>query len=116
MNRSYYGLLFVVVLLMTFSCANPCQKRYAATHIKDNIYLINIEENGFTPRATLDSYFHQRANDLCVQNGFSDYKVIASGPAKHSGLGIKPFSTLFHIGIVEQICGESGYVECLKKE
>ncbi len=126
MSRFCFDLLLVIVSLMTLSCAtSSCPKAGVSgivetRNIKDDFYFVSIAEKESTSRPEMVNYFHQQAREFCAQNGFSDCKVISSGPVRCiSSLYLPfifPFLPLPHFNFFtyEHIRGESGNVECLK--
>lgn len=86
---------------------------YKDAHIRDNIYFVEFNGNGYTPQTTVIQYFHRRAKEVCQQNGYRTYKIrgerdistqVAIGSA---GVGSVNVSTINKPAI-------AGYVECYK--
>lgn len=123
MKKFYSVVLLAFVLIITISCVLPsCPKPGVrgivdTRHLKDNIYFISIEGNDFTSRDEADKYFNQKVSEFCVQTGFPDYKVISATPVKCSQ-SVYLFIYLLPISgpQFDHLLGESGYVECLRKE
>ena len=86
---------------------------YRDTHIKDNIYFVEIATNAYTTQSTAAQYFHRRAQEVCTENGYRDYEM----------QGQRDTSTQFATGTYGAGSltatsmnkpGFSGYVECKK--
>ena len=87
---------------------------YEDTHIKDNLYFVEVATNAYTSQSTAAQYFHRRAKEVCIENGYKDYKIqrerdtsTAFATGSYGG-GSVTASTLNKPGF-------SGYVECIKK-
>jgi len=48
---------------------------YSDAHIKDNLYYVEFSGNAYINRGTVFQYFHRRAKEVCLENGYSDYKI-----------------------------------------
>lgn len=121
MKNSLFGFMgILLVSIFVSGCSStPYQPMgftggYKDTHIKGNLYFVEISTNGYTDQTTAVQYFHRRAKEVCVENGYKDYKI--SGERDTStqmavgsyGGGSVSASTINKPGV-------SGYVECLKK-
>jgi hypothetical protein len=86
---------------------------YTDAHIKDNIYFVEISTNAYTSQTTAAQYFHRRAKEVCLENGYKDYKIKSERDTSTSyatgsyGGGVVTASSVNKPGV-------SGYVECLK--
>ncbi len=102
-------LLIIVALLS--GCSTPYQRLgllggYEDGHIKDNIYYVNVQVNGVTSQETAAQYLHRRAKEVCLENGYQEYKVY--GERNTSSTGIAGGVSIRRPGI-------AGYVECMRK-
>ena len=52
---------------------------YTEQHIKGNRYSVTFKGNGVTDRPTVTRYVHQRAEELCKQNGYKSYITMNRG-------------------------------------
>lgn len=57
-------------LLLSLGCATPYQPKgftggYADFIVRDGMYCITVNGNGYTGRDTLMEYWHRRARELC---------------------------------------------------
>jgi hypothetical protein len=105
----------MIVALLTGCAATPYQPMgftggYEDTHIKDNIYYVSFQANANTSHTTAAQYFNRRAKEVCLENGYQDYRLY--GERDTSGA----FGT--YGGGQAHVSGKPGfasYVECLKK-
>jgi len=78
MNR---GLLISMTVIIVAGCsATPYQPMgftggYKDSHIRDNLYYVEISTNAYTSQGTAAQYMHRRAQEVCVENGYKDYKI-----------------------------------------
>lgn len=107
--------------LLLAACATPYQRNpgglstggYEDTHIRDNVYYVNVTTNGFTSPVTAAEYFHRRAKELCAENGYKDYTTkderdTSTASVMVSGsYGSASGGTMLHPGF-------AGYVICIK--
>jgi hypothetical protein len=109
-------LVLTFLLLLITGCATPYQKMgftggYEDTHLKANTYYVNVQTNAYTSQITAVQYFHRRAKELCLENGYEDYRI--SNERDTSGA----FGTYGGgAASVAQKPGFAGYVECLGKK
>ncbi|MCW8824918.1 MAG: hypothetical protein OQK78_00695 [Gammaproteobacteria bacterium] len=111
----------VVAVGMTFlvGCsATPYQPMgftggYKDAHIRDNLYFVEVSTNAYTSQSTAAQYMHRRAKEVCIENGYKDYKI----------QGERDTSTQFATGSYGSGSvtassmnkpGFSGYVRCIK--
>ena len=86
---------------------------YTDAHIKGNLYYVTFEGNTRTTDTDAIKCFHQRAKELCEQNGYKDYAIKDKKDASTQmlvgqyGYGHVSASTM-------NFPGFSGYVECIK--
>lgn len=112
-------ILFTLTLLVLAGCsATPYQPMgftggYKDAHIRDNIYFVEVSTNAYTSQTTAAQYFHRRARELCLENGYKDYRIqgerdtsTAFATGSYGG-GTATASTMNKPGF-------SGYVACLK--
>ena len=112
-------LAFVAVFAFLAACSStPYQPMgftggYKDAHIKDNIYFVEIATNAYTSQTTAAQYFHRRAREVCLENGYKDYRI----------QGERDTSTAFATGSYGggsvtassmNKPGVSGYVVCIK--
>ncbi|HTZ18983.1 MAG TPA: hypothetical protein VMB78_11155 [Dissulfurispiraceae bacterium] len=106
----------VVLFLWIFGCATPYQKKgfsggYEDARIRDNIYYVDLQTNAYTSQVTAAQYFHRRVKEICLENGYSDYRIFnernSSGAYGTYGGGTAS---------VTQKSGFSGYAECLGRK
>jgi hypothetical protein len=114
----YRNIVIVLAFLLLAGCATKYQPMgfsggYKDGHIKDNIYFVEVVTNSFTSQTVAAQYFHRRAKEVCLENGYKDYKIqgerdtstiLATGGY---GGGVISASTSNKPGF-------SGYVECLE--
>jgi|SRR6185503_17623887 len=81
---------------------------YKDAHIRDNVYYVAFSGNAWVDSVTAAQYFERRAKEVCVENGYSDYKV--SQQKDETG-----YQAVVNSGggTVMAKPGFSGYVECL---
>ena len=80
---------------------------YRDAHIRDNIYYVEFGGNGMLDTTKAAEYFHRRAKEVCVENGYSDYRITQERDISAlQGVGSASSVTVF------QKPGFSGYVEC----
>jgi len=96
------------------ACATPYQKReirggygYEDVHIKDNIYYVNVQVNGFTGMDTAREYFNRRAKEVCLENGYQDYQISQGKDTSTAPIIVDSGGTLPPQPRI------AGYVECL---
>jgi len=82
---------------------------YKDAHIKDNIYFVEVTTNAWTSETTAAQYFHRRAKEVCLENGYGDYRI----------QGERDTSTEYAMashgsGGTMNKPGFAGYVECIK--
>lgn len=70
----------VAALILSACSATPYQPMgftggYKDAHIKDNMYYVEIATNAYTAKTTAIQYFHRRAKEICLENGYKDYRV-----------------------------------------
>lgn len=75
-----FAVIILALCSFMFGCATPYQKMafsggYKDTHIKDNTYFVEVVCNSFTSQTTAVEYLHRRAKEVCVENGYCDYKL-----------------------------------------
>lgn len=86
---------------------------YLDTHIRDNLYFVEISTNAYTNSTTAVQYFHRRAKELCEENGYSDYRSVNERDTSTSysvgsyGAGTMTASSMNKPGM-------AGYIECTK--
>jgi len=86
---------------------------YRDAHIRDNIYFVEVSTNAYTSQTTAAQYFHRRANEVCIENGYKDYKIQGERDTSTRyatgsyGGGVVTASSMNKPGF-------SGYVECIK--
>ena len=70
-------LFIVIISIALMGCAGPTtyEHSYRDTHIKDNIYFIEVQCSALTNSTTAISYFCRRAEELCQENGYQDYRI-----------------------------------------
>ena len=49
---------------------------YGEEKIKNDVYVVFFDGNGFTSKATAKKYFLRRSSALTLQNGFSCFKIL----------------------------------------
>ena len=115
-NRKVIVMLFF--LFLAGCSATPYQPMgftggYRDTHIRDNVYFVEVSTNAYTSQITAVQYFHRRAKEVCLENGYKDYQIkgerdtsTAYATGSYGG-GSVTASTLNKPGF-------SGYVECAK--
>lgn len=110
-------ILALMIVASITGCATPYEPYgrlggYGDAHIKDNIYYISVIVNLFTSQTTASEYFHRRAKDLCLEEGYEGYRVYPVGDPSIPGLhGFAPAGYLN-----PPLPGETvivGYVACL---
>jgi hypothetical protein len=71
------SLFLVILAILLMGCAGPTpyEHSYRDTHIKDNIYFLEVQVNSLTDSCTAISYFYRRAEELCKENGYHDYRI-----------------------------------------
>ncbi|MCW8887848.1 MAG: hypothetical protein OQK25_02170 [Gammaproteobacteria bacterium] len=86
---------------------------YKDAHIRDNLYFVEVSTNAYTSQSTAAQYMHRRAKEVCIENGYKDYKI----------QGERDTSTQFATGSYGSGSvtassmnkpGFSGYVRCIK--
>ena len=115
--------VLMIVALLT-GCATPYQRMgftggYEDTHIKDNVYFVNVQTNALTSPATATQYFHRRAKELCLENGYQDYKWYGekdTSGAFSSYVGTYGSGIATGTSSTSRKPGIAGYVECLGKK
>jgi len=112
-------LSVVLVLGFLAGCsATPYQPMgftggYKDAHIRDNLYFVEISTNAYTSQSTAAQYMHRRAKDVCVENGYRDYKIEGQRDTSTQfatgsyGSGSMTASSMNKPGF-------SGYVRCIK--
>ena len=92
--RILYGLMIVVMSMIMWACAGPptpYQKDdgigggYSDIFLRDNFYEVKFRGNLDTDEATRKKYLFRRAAELCVEEGFRDFKVINEPPNIQTG-------------------------------
>jgi len=82
-----YGKFLLAIsatlLFLAAGCsgATPYQPRglrggYADRHLRDNLYFVEVHTNASTDYSTAMGYLHRRAKEVCIENGYSDYKFL----------------------------------------
>lgn len=109
-------MALAVLLILITGCATPYQKMgclggFEDTHLKDNIYYVNVQTNAFTGQVTAMQYFHRRAKEICLENGYTDYRIFNERDTSMiaGSYGSGTISTANKPGF-------AGYVECLGKK
>lgn len=51
---------------------------YTDIPLGNDKYIVNFRGNGHTKASTVEKYAHQRAKELCKENGFSGYEMLDS--------------------------------------
>lgn len=118
---SQFGVLALAVLFfMITGCSTPYQKMgfrggYEDTPIKGNLYYVNVQTNGFTSQITAVQYFHRRAKELCIENGYADYRIFNE---RDTSAAAAMYSANQYGGSGSTVNkpGFAGYVECLGKK
>jgi hypothetical protein len=111
-------VIIVMAFLLIAGCATPYQRMgfsggYKDGHIRDNIYFVEVSTNAFTDQTTAAQYFHRRAKEVCLENGYRDYKVQGERDTSTAyatggyGGGAISVSSMNKPGF-------AGYVECIK--
>jgi len=109
-----------LISVMTASCATSYGRSspllpygYSDTHIKDNLYYVEFKANMNSGSALAAQYFHRRAKEVCLENGYKDYRVKderdTSGAYAVGSVGAGTISAGAH-----RTPGFAGYVECMK--
>lgn len=118
MNLQNKGIVVLGMVLIAGCSATPYQPMafsggYKDAHIRDNLYFVEISTNAYTSQSTAAQYMHRRAKEVCIENGYKDYKIererdtstqFASGSY---GSGSVTASSMNKPGF-------SGYVRCIK--
>lgn len=65
---------------------------YEDAHIRDNLYFVEVGSIGYSYLSTAVTHLHRRAQEICVANGYTTYKLKD-----------------------ERLDPVSAYVECLKR-
>jgi len=82
MNQRHLKIAILVALGAALgACATPYQPNglrggYKDTHLHDNVYYVAFGGNAWIDKGTAVQYFHRRAKELCVEKGFSNYRVL----------------------------------------
>ena len=81
MKRALIMIVVLFVFILGCFSATPYKKLkggegYADEHIKDSIYVVTFKGNGLTDRATCTKYAFRRAEEVCKENGYGDYKLL----------------------------------------
>ncbi len=116
--KRYISLAGAVSILLLTGCTTPYQPMgmtggYSDGHIRDNIYFVEVSTNAYTSQITAAQYFHRRAKELCLENGYKDYRISKERDTSTQyatgsyGGGVATASSMNKPGF-------SGYVECLK--
>lgn len=104
--------VFVLMIVALLSgCSTPYQRLgflggYEDGHIKDSIYFVSVQVNGVTSQKTAAQYLDRRAKEVCLENGYQEYKIY--GKRNTSTTGIAGSASINRPGI-------AGYVECTQK-
>ncbi len=107
--------MLIIVALLTASCAPTTYERsYQDGHIKGNIYYVEVRTNGYTSQVTAAQYFHRRAQEICSENGYQDYRVKDERDTSTSGVFVSHGAYSSSGGTMNKP-GFAGYVECIKK-
>lgn len=86
---------------------------YTDTHIKDNIYFVEISCNAFTSQTTAVQYLHRRAMEVCKENGYCDYRI--QGERDATGIGFIGSYGSGHVsGGTMEYPGRNAYIECIR--
>jgi hypothetical protein len=101
----YRKIAIVLAFFLLAGCATKYQPMgftggYKDVHIRDNIYFVEVSTNSFTSQTTATQYFHRRAKEVCLENGYKDYKIQGGQVVSTQHATSKP--------------GFCGYVECIK--
>jgi hypothetical protein len=81
---------------------------YKDMHIRDNIYYVQFSGNAWIDTMTAVQYFHRRAKEVCLENGYKDYRVSQERDITgHMAVVNSTNATIL------QKPGSAGYVECL---
>ncbi len=109
-------LIVVFLLLVLAGCATPYQRKgfrggFEDAHIRDNIYYVSVETNGFTSPVKAAQYFHRRAKELCEEMEYHDYRITGERDTSTASVTVSGGSggTILHPGF-------AGYVECINKK
>ena len=117
MNKGYcMKKLFIFLLLLNGCGSTEYQPHgfkggYRDAHIKDNLYFVEFTANAYTDKMTTDKFFKRRAKEVCLENGYKDFKI----------QGEKDITSQHGVvagGMVAFVPkpGSAGYVECLNEE
>lgn len=106
-----YGVLVVHDAVPTMGFSGG----YEDTHIRDNIYYVNVQTNGFTSPLKAAEYFHRRAKELCREHGFSDYRTSGEKDTSTQAVIGSYGSGSINASSVNKP-SMAGYVECINKK
>jgi hypothetical protein len=113
-------LVLMIVAMLTISCAQkkiptPYEESYKDTHIRDNIYYLQVSTNSVTEQIVAVQYFHRRAKELCLEQGYFDYRINNEVDAtkKSNYVSASPGVAM---ASSSNMPGFAGYVECLKRK
>jgi len=75
------ALILAVLLVVTSGCATGYGPKgwkggYYDNPMGKDKFLVGYEGNGYTAASTATQYAHKRAQELCVEKGFSGYDVV----------------------------------------
>ncbi len=79
-------LILAGVVLISCARATPYQPNtgldggYTDTHISTDVYRVEFQGNLDTSHETIKQYMYRRAKEVCVENGYNDYKIIDELP------------------------------------
>ncbi|MFH2045445.1 MAG: hypothetical protein ABIK92_09905 [Pseudomonadota bacterium] len=113
-----FGLLAVCFLFVGCANATPYQPMgftggYKDTHVKDDVYFVEVRCNAFTDHSTAVQYLHRRAMEVCKENGYCDYRL--KGERDSSGHGyIGSYGSGYISAGGIQYPARNAYIECIK--
>jgi len=81
MNKNRFTTIIACAAICILTgCVTPYQPEgftggYKEEHIRDNLYYVTFNGNAWIDNGTVVKYFHRRAKEVCVENGYRDYHI-----------------------------------------
>ena len=109
------SLVIIIVAFVLVACATPYEKRgfkggYEDSLVDANIFYVQVAANSFTSHDTTLQYFHRRAKELCIEQGYQDSRILD----KQDKSVFLPLDDNKTSGYVYPTIG--GNIECLPEE
>jgi hypothetical protein len=110
----------IAVGMLLVGCSTPYQPKgfgggYEEVELKPGVYFLSFRGNGYTSQATVMTYWHRRAKELCAERG--QFPELLNATAVNDIAGAVGYTPGLQGGVgsvnVIRKATQTGYIQCV---